>query len=387
MTVAPAVTSKLPQVGTTIFTTMSALAADSGALNLSQGFPDFEPPAALTDAVARYLRAGKNQYAPMTGVPALREAIAGKIHSMYGATVDPDTEVTVTSGATEALMCAIQALVSRDDEVVVFDPAYDSYEPAITLAGGRTVHVPLRPENFGIDWEALRAAWSPRTRMVVINSPHNPTGAILTAADLDCLADIMRDTNCLLLSDEVYEHIVFDGARHASVLSHTELSQRALVVSSFGKTYHATGWKVGYSVAPAALTTEFRKVHQYTTFSTVTPVQYALADMLANHPEHHLQLPAFYQDKRDTFAALLGASRLRLLPCRGTYFQLADYSAISDQDDMQFARWLTQKAGVAAIPISVFYASPPAHHIVRFCFAKRTATLEQAAAKLCAIEV
>lgn len=383
---AAALKSKLPDVGTTIFTTMSVLAAEHGAINLAQGYPDFQPPAALTEAVVRHLKAGRNQYAPMTGVPALREAIAAKLADLYRVEADPDTEITVTSGATEALMCAITAMIRPGDEVIVFDPAYDSYEPAVTLAGGKTVHVALRNEDFGIDWSALESALSSRTRMVIVNTPHNPGGAVLTPTDLDRLAAVTADSSCLILSDEVYEHIVFDGARHASVLAHKALAGRAMAVFSFGKTYHVTGWKVGYCVAPPALSAEFRKVHQYNTFSTVTPVQYALADMLREHPEHHLELPAFYEAKRDAFADMLGDTAFEPLPCRGTFFQLADYSAVRDVADVEFARWLTETAGVAVIPISVFYQSPPEARVVRFCFAKETGTLEQAAARLRAIE-
>ncbi len=380
--------SKLPGVGTTIFTRMSALAQRHNAINLSQGFPDFEPPAPLLDALARHVRDGKNQYAPMTGVPALREAIAAKVRALYAATVDADSDVTVTSGATEALFCAIHATVRAGDEVIVFDPAYDAYEPAVALAGGRTVHLPLAAPSFAPDWQALGDALNERTRLVILNSPHNPTGAVLDAEDLDRLAGLLRPWNCFVLSDEVYEHIVFDGRQHASVLGHEELAARSFAVSSFGKTYHATGWKIGYCVAPAALGAEFRKVHQYNTFATPTPMQWALADMLTAHAEHHEQLPDFYQAKRDRFAALLAESSFTRLPCAGTYFQLVDYSgvgALAGLGDVECAEWLTREAGVAAIPVSVFYQSPPDARIVRFCFAKQDETLAAAAELLCRI--
>ncbi|HEX5418945.1 MAG TPA: pyridoxal phosphate-dependent aminotransferase [Gammaproteobacteria bacterium] len=374
--------SKLPQVGTTIFTIMSRLAEQHGAINLSQGFPDFQPPARLIDLVGRHLAAGRHQYAPMTGVAALREALAGKLLRVYGVQADPETEITVTPGATEALFAAIHAVVRPGDEVVVFDPAYDSYEPAVTLAGGVTVHVPLAGSAFRIDWDRLAAALNGRTRLVIINSPHNPTGALLERPDLDRLAELLRPYGCYVLSDEVYEHIVFDGARHASVLAHSELAERSFAVFSFGKTYHATGWKTGYCVAPASLSAEFRKVHQYVSFAAVTPLQYALADYLEESPEHYLGLPDFYAEKRDLFVRLLGETRFTFTPSRGTYFQLVDYSAISDLPDTEFARWLTIEHGVAVIPISVFYATPVQARLVRFCFAKESATLERAAERL-----
>jgi methionine aminotransferase len=375
--------SKLPDVGTTIFTVMSQLAAECGALNLSQGFPDFPPPEELLERVARNLAAGHNQYAPMAGVPELREAIARKTARLYGRTLDPASEVTVTSGATEALFCAIQACLGPGDEMLVFDPAYDSYEPAARLAGARTVHVPLTPPGFAVDWQRVRDALSPRTRLIVLNSPHNPTGAVLSAGDLESLAAIVRDTPLLLLADEVYEHILFDGLRHESLLRHTELAARAFVVSSFGKTYHATGWKIGYCVAPAPLMAEFRKVHQFVQFCVVTPMQLALAEYLESAPGHYLGLPAFYQAKRDLFCTLLAGSRFRLTPSRGTYFQLLDYSALSDERDVDYARRLTREAGIASIPVSVFCAAAPRERLLRFCFAKDAATLREAASILC----
>jgi len=377
--------SKLPNVGTTIFTVMSQLAEQHNAINLSQGFPDFQPPAELIERVTRHLEAGRNQYAPMAGVRELREAIAGKLRALYGVHADPETEITVTPGATEALFAAIHAVVRAGDEVVVFDPAYDSYEPAVTLAGGRTLHVPLERPSFSIDWQRLKSVLSDRTRLVIVNSPHNPSGALLTDDDLAELAALLRPYGCYVLSDEVYEHIVFDG-RHATVLAHPELKERSIAVFSFGKTYHATGWKVGYAVAPRFLTEELRKVHQYLAFSTVTPLQYALADFVRERPEHYLSLPDFYRAKRDLFIELLAGSRFELAPARGTYFQLADYGRISSEPDTEFARRLTVEHGVAVIPISVFCAEPPpGATLVRFCFAKQEQTLREAAARLAGV--
>ncbi len=379
--------SKLPNVGTTIFTRMSQLAADCGALNLSQGFPDFDGPQALREAVGRHIAAGHNQYAPMTGLAALREQVAAKIARSYGRAVSADSEVTITPGATEAIFCAIQALIRPGDEAIVFDPCYDSYEPSVELAGGRCVHVPLTLADFAIDWQRLADALSDRTRLIILNSPHNPSGALISRAELDRLAALIRDRDIYLISDEVYEHLVFDGVRHASVLAHEELYQRAWVVSSFGKTYHVTGWKTGYVVAPPALSAELRKVHQYVSFCGVTPLQWALADFMAEHPEHVEALPAFYQAKRDLFCDLLADSRFSLTRAAGSYFQLVDYSAIrADLDDVAMAEWLTREHGVASIPVSVFYRQPPEElRLVRLCFAKREDTLRQAAEKLCAI--
>lgn len=379
--------SKLPNVGTTIFTRMSQLAVETGALNLSQGFPDFDGPQAMRDAVGRHIAAGHNQYAPMTGLPALREQVAAKIARSYGRMVSADTEVTIVPGATQGIFCAIQTLIQPGDEVIVFDPSYDSYEPSVELAGGRCVHVPLALPNFAIDWQRLQDALSDKTRLIILNSPHNPSGALISRAELNQLAALIRERDIYLISDEVYEHLVFDGIKHASVLAHDELYQRAFVVSSFGKTYHVTGWKTGYVVAPPALSAELRKVHQYVSFCGVTPLQWALADYMAEHPEHVEELPAFYQAKRDLFCDLLAGSRFTFTRAAGTYFQLVDYSAIrSDLDDVVMAEWLTREHGVAAIPVSVFYQSPPADlRLVRFCFAKREETLRQAADKLCAI--
>ncbi|HZX50820.1 MAG TPA: pyridoxal phosphate-dependent aminotransferase [Pseudomonas sp.] len=379
--------SKLPNVGTTIFTRMSQLAVEAGALNLSQGFPDFDGPQALRDAVGRHIAAGHNQYAPMTGLPALREQVTAKIARSYGRVVSADSEITITPGATQAIFCAIQALIQPGDEVIVFDPCYDSYEPSVELAGGRCAHVPLALPDFSIDWQRLGEALSDKTRLIILNSPHNPSGALISRAELDQLAALIRERDIYLISDEVYEHLVFDGIQHASVLAHDELYQRAFVVSSFGKTYHVTGWKTGYVVAPPSLSAELRKVHQYVSFCGVTPLQWALADYMAEHPEHVEELPAFYQAKRDLFCDLLAGSRFTFTRAAGTYFQLVDYSAIRPElDDLAMAEWLTREHGVAAIPVSVFYQAPPEDlRLVRFCFAKREDTLRQAAEKLCAI--
>jgi methionine aminotransferase len=377
--------SKLPNVGTTIFTVMSKMAHDFGAINLSQGFPDFEPAPELLERVSYYLGAGKNQYPPMIGVLELRQAIAKKIADQSGVEIDLETEITITSGATEALLCSIHAVVGSGDEVIVFDPAYDSYEPAVELAGGTVVHLPLTLPDYRIDWDLFKDALNDRTRLVIINSPHNPTATTLDRADLDRLAEILRNHECYVLSDEVYEHIVFDGRTHASVVTHPELRERSFAVFSFGKTYHATGWKIGYCVAPADLTAEFRKIHQFNVFTTVTPMQWALADFVSNAPEHYLGLSAFYQEKRDFFREQMAGSKFDLLPSTGTYFQLADYSRISDLSDMEFANWITQQKGVAVIPLSPFYKEPPDTRIVRFCFAKQNETLRRAAELLCAL--
>ena len=381
------ISSKLPNVGTTIFTTMSQLAAQTGAINLSQGFPDFDGPQGLRDAVAYHVANGHNQYSPMTGLPALREQVAIKIARSYGVTVDAEREITITPGATQAIFCAIQTVVRAGDEVIVFDPCYDSYEPSVELAGGRCVHVQLSAPGFGIDWQALSDAISPRTRMIILNSPHNPSGALLSSADLDQLAALIADRDIYLVSDEVYEHLVYDDAKHISVLAHEALFQRAFVVSSFGKTYHVTGWKTGYVVAPPALTAELRKIHQYVSFCGVTPLQYALADYMATVPQHVQELPAFYQAKRDLFCDLLDNSRFTFDRVGGTYFQLVDYSQIRpDLNDVDMALWMTKEHGVATIPVSVFYQTPvPDQRLVRLCFAKREETLRAAALKLCAI--
>ena len=379
--------SKLPDTGTSIFAVMSQLANECGAINLSQGFPSFEPDPRLLERVHHYLTHGANQYAPMPGVPSLRAAIADKVRLLYGRSINSDTEVTVCDGATEGLFATIQAVVRPGDEVIVFDPAYDSYEPAVTLAGGNTLHLPLltsadRPD-FHIDWQQLQDTVTDKTRLIIVNFPQNPTGAILCADDLEQLARIVRDTDIYLLSDEVYEHIVFDGKEHQSLVRHDELWQRTFVVSSFGKTYHATGWKVGYCLAPPALTAEFRSVHQWTCYAVVTPIQHALADFMRDTPEHYAELPAFYEKKRDRFCELIDGSRFRYRPAAGTFFQLLDYSDISDEDDVSYARRLTQEIGVASIPVSVFCAENPPGKNLRFCFAKDDPMLEEAASKLC----
>lgn len=378
--------SKLPDIGTTIFTVMSQLAADCDAINLSQGFPSFEPPAELTDRVEYHLRHGANQYAPMPGISALRNAIAAKVQLEQGRAIDADLEVTISSGATEGIFAAIQALVHSGDEVVVFDPAYDSYEPCVTLAGGITRHVPLainaNGQDFEVDWQRLEDAINSKTRLVIVNFPHNPTGAILKAKDLDRLASILDNTSAYVLSDEVYEHIVFDGNSHHSILSHDELWPRSLVVSSFGKTYHATGWKIGYCIAPPELTNEFRKVHQFTTFAVSTPMQHGIADFLTAHPEFHQQVAAFYQRKRDHFCKQFDGSAFRFVPARSTFFQLLDYGDVSTDPDTAVATQWTRELGVASIPLSVFCEQPFTGTRLRFCFAKDDDTLTAAANRL-----
>ncbi len=373
--------SKLPSVGTTIFTVMSKLAVEVDAINLSQGFPDFDCDPELVEAVAAHMRSGKNQYAPMQGVARLREAIAAKYEWFCGRRYDPDTDVTVTSGATEGIFDAVAASAGPGDEVIVLEPCYDSYVPAIELSGATPVFVPLQFPSYGVDWQRVRAAITPRTRMIMINSPHNPAGAVLTPADIVSLIELVERTRILILSDEVYEHIIFDGVRHESCARHDALASRAFIVGSFGKTYHTTGWKVGYVVAPAALTTEFRKVHQFVTFSTNTPVQHAIADFLETR-RGLAELGPFFQAKRDLFLRLMQGSRFRPLACRGSYFQLMDYSAISDERDQDFAIRLTKEYGVASIPTSPFLRVQPAPTVVRFCFAKRDETLEEAANRL-----
>jgi methionine aminotransferase len=373
--------SKLPAVGTTIFTVMSKLAADVGAINLSQGFPDFECDPALVDAVARHMREGRNQYAPMQGVPALREAIAGKYASLYGASYDPETEVTVTSGGTEGIFDAVAAMVHPGDEVIVFEPCYDSYVPAVEVNGGKAVVVSLRYPDYSVPWDEVRAAVNPRTRMIMINSPHNPAAAILGPEDLVELARIVEGTAITIMSDEVYEHIIFDGARHETMARHEPLRSRTFIVGSFGKTYHVTGWKLGYVVAPAPLTKEFRKVHQFVTFSSMTPTQYALAEFVAQK-RGYPELPAFYQRKRDLFLELIAGSKWKPLKSRGTYFQLLDYSAITGEKDMDFALRLTREHGVASIPTSAFLYKQSAPPVLRFCFAKKDETLQTAADRL-----
>ena len=377
--------SKLPHVGTTIFTVMTNRARELNAINLAQGFPDYDAPAKLKDLVAYHVAAGHNQYAPMTGVPALREVIAREAARRHGITVDPATEITVTLGATEGIFSAVQALVHPGDEVILFDPSYDSYAPAVLLAGGRPVHVPLEPPRFQIDWQRVRQALSARTRLVILNTPHNPTATVASASDLDVLADLLRPTPAMVLSDEVYEHMIFDGERHASILGHPELYDRGVAVFSFGKTMHATGWRVGYTVAKEEITREIRRVHQFNTFSIAAPLQFAIADFLKASPEHNSQLSAFYQHKRDRFLDSLHNSSFSWTPAAGTYFQLLDFSGVSQQSDVEFADTLLREAGVASIPVSVFYATPPKLSVLRFCFAKNDSTLEEAAERLCRV--
>ncbi|KAF6663159.1 pyridoxal phosphate-dependent aminotransferase [Enterobacteriaceae bacterium EKM102V] len=375
--------SKLPALGTTIFSQMSALAQQHNAINLSQGFPDFSGPDYLQQRLAYHVSQGANQYAPMTGALPLRQAIAEKTARLYDYQPDVETEITVTAGATEALYAAITALVRPGDEVICFDPSYDSYAPAVTLSGGVMKRMALQPPAFRPDWQAFAALLSDKTRLVILNTPHNPSATVWQQQDFAALWQAIAARPVYVLSDEVYEHICFDEAGHASVLAHPDLRQRAIAVSSFGKTFHMTGWKVGYCIAPAAISAELRKVHQYLTFSVNTPAQLAIADMLREHPEHYQALPAFYRDRRDRLANALRHSRFRVLPCQGTYFLLADYSAISDLDDVSFCQWLTREVGVAAIPLSVFCADPFPHKLIRLCFAKQPATLDAAAERLC----
>lgn len=375
--------SKLPALGTTIFSQMSALAQQYQAINLSQGFPDFSGPEYLQQRVSHYIQQGANQYAPMTGVETLRQAISDKTERCYGVRPDAATEITVTAGATEALFAAITALVRQGDEVICFEPCYDSYAPAVQLAGGEVKRIALTPPQFKPDWQQFAALVSDKTRLVILNTPHNPTASVWEKEEFEQLWQAIADKPIFVLSDEVYEHICFREPGHISVLQHPELRNRATVVSSFGKTYHMTGWKVGYCVAPPAITNEIRKIHQYLTFSVHTPTQLALADMLNHAPEHYLELPNFYRSRRDFLINALKTSRFTLLPCQGTYFLLLDYSAISDLDDVEFCRYLTTEVGVAAIPLSVFCAGEFPHRLIRLCFAKEEATLQAAAEKLC----
>jgi methionine aminotransferase len=374
-------TSRLPQVGTTIFSVMSALAQQHGALNLSQGFPDFDAPAELLALLDQHARAGHNQYAPMTGVPVLREAIAAKVSALYGAAYDVDAEITVTAGATQAIFTAVAALVHPGDEVIVFTPVYDSYAPSVELQGGKVVYAHLTLPDYRPDWDEVARLITPRTRMIMLNSPHNPTGTVWTAEDMARLEALVKDTDIVLLSDEVYEHMVFDQARHESVLRYPGLAERSIVVSSFGKTYHITGWKVAYCLAPRELMAEFRKAHQFIVFTVHAPSQYALADFMKK-PGWYEQLKALYQGKRDIFRQALAGSRFELLPCQGTYFQCVKYAALSDEGDRAFVERLTREHGVAAIPVSAFYPDGADHGVIRFCFAKSAATLEQALERL-----
>ena len=377
-------TSKLPALGLTIFSEMTQLANDVGAINLSQGFPDFEVDPELTGLVAYYMREGYNQYAPMQGVALLRERIAAKVFELYSAGYDPASEITITSGATEALFAAITAVVGRQDEVIVFEPAFDSYVPVIELCGGTPVYIQLKFPEYTVDWDEVRATISDKTRLIILNFPHNPTGAVLSYADIKQLTQIVQDTNIVIVSDEVYEHIVFDGYPHLSLSAYPELAERSFVISSFGKTYHVTGWKLGYCLAPGNLSKEIQMIHQYLTFASNTPMQHAFAEFIRKK-EIYLQLSGFYQKKRDLFQAFIEKSRFNVLPCRGTYFQMLDYSSITDEPDLDFARRLTVDHGVAAIPPSVFYHRKNDYKVLRFCFAKKDETLEEAAEKLCGV--
>ena len=377
----PPLQSRLPSVGTTIFTTMSALAAQHKAVNLGQGFPDFACDPALVDQVTRAMQAGHNQYPPMAGVMALREAVSEKLERLYGRHYSPADEVTITAGATQAILTAVLALVHPGDEVIVLEPCYDSYGPNIELAGGVAVRVPLTPGTFRPDFDKIGAALGPKTRAIIINTPHNPSGTVWSAADMQALQDLLAPTGVFVVSDEVYEHMVFDGVQHESAARYPGLAARSVIVSSFGKTYHVTGWKVGFVAAPAALMAEFRKVHQFNVFTVNTPVQHALAAYMAD-PAPYAGLPAFYQRKRDLFRQGLASTPFKILPSEGTFFQCVDISGVSDRSEADFCRWLTTEIGVAAIPLSAFYANGFDQRVVRFCFAKEEATLHAALERL-----
>jgi methionine transaminase len=377
----PPVQTKLPAVGTTIFTVMSALAAEKGAVNLGQGFPDFDCDPKLVQAVTDAMTRGLNQYPPMTGVPALREAVSAKLEAMYGRRYDAASEVTITAGATQAIITAVLAVVRPGDEVIVLEPCYDSYVPNIELAGGTVVRVPLVPGTFRPDFAKIAAALNPKTRAILVNTPHNPSATVWTREEMLQLQELLAPTDTLLISDEVYEHMVFDGQQHQSAARFPGLAARAFIVSSFGKTYHVTGWKIGYVAAPASLTTEFRKVHQFNVFTVNTPMQHALAAYMAD-PQPYLQLPAFYQRKRDLFREGLARTKFRVLPSEGSYFQCVDISAVSKLGEADFCKWLTAEIGVAAIPLSAFYGNGFDQHVVRFCFAKKEATLQAAIERL-----
>ena len=375
--------SKLPNLSVSIFSQMSGLASQHSAINLSQGFPEFDAPELLKNQLNFYVQQGVNQYSPSSGVPRLQQQIANLVSRKYAANIDAAEQVTVTSGATEALFVAIQTIVRPDDEVIVFDPAYDSYQPAIELAGGKTVHIALHAPDYAIDWQTVRSAVSKNTRAIINNTPHNPSGKILKSHDIDALKSLVSDHDLYVISDEVYEHITFDGDKHLSMLCDEQLREKSFVISSFGKTFHSTGWKMGYCIAPAPLATEFRKIHQYVTFSSFTPAQHALADMLEQQGEHVDELSNFYQQKRDLLTQHLSDSRFNILPSQGTYFLLLDYSEVSDLNDVDFCHWLVEQAGVAAIPLSVFYKQPSNDKVIRLCFAKNDETLIEAAQILC----
>ncbi len=376
--------SKLPQVGTSIFAVMSKMAQEHGAVNLSQGFPDFPIAPELIELVNKAMRDGHNQYAPMPGLPKLREAIAEKIYNTYQLRYSPDEEITITAGATQALFTAIAAFVGEGDEVIIFEPAYDSYAPAVKACGGIVKYAQLKLPDYHIDWDEVKRMVSNRTRMIVINSPHNPTGSLLSEKDLKALEALTRQSDMLVLSDEVYEHLVFDGNRHESVCYYPELASRSLVVASFGKTFHATGWKMGYVIAPANLTAAFRKLHQFVVFAVNTPIQHAIAEYLGT-PVHYQQLGNFYQQKRDLFVQELSQSRFKIIPAKGTYFQVLDYSAISDLPEMEFAEELIKEYGIASVPLSPFYNQHDNNHQLRFCFAKTDETIQKATEILCKI--
>lgn len=376
--------SKLPAQETTIFTVMSSLAAKHGAIDLSQGFPDFEISSELIRLVNKYMKKGHNQYAPMTGIPGLRNRISGKFKKIYGIRYHPEKEINITAGATQALYSAITACIGEEDEVIIFEPAYDAYAPAVKLNRGLIKYIRLQPPGYRINWQDVKKLINGRTRMIIINSPHNPTGSVLGAQDMQHLEKLTRNTDILILSDEVYEHLIYDGIRHESICHYPELAKRSFVVGSFGKTFHATGWKTGFVLAPEKLMDEFRKVHQFVVFACNTPVQYAIAEYLKKS-EHYEGLPSFYQAKRDFFINALRGSRFRIVPSSGTYFQLLDYSGISDQNEIEFARRLTIENGVASIPVSVFYHDRSDNKVLRFCFAKKEETIEKAAEVLCRI--
>ena len=378
------VSSRLPHAGTSIFAVMSGLANEVGAINLSQGFPDFPISEELIALVDKYMHKGFNQYAPMPGVPALREAIAAKAFDTFGITYDPQTEVTVTAGATEAIFCVITAMIHPGDEAIIIEPAYDSYAPAVELSGGIVRYSSLQVPSYTINWPEVESLINSRTKLIMINTPHNPTGSVLSAHDLKELDRITRNTNIVVMSDEVYEHLIFDGHRHESVCYYPELATRSFVIGSFGKTFHTTGWKTGFILAPAVLMAEVRKVHQFVVFASNTPIQYAVAEFLKNK-DNYTQLPAFYQQKRDLFAGLVKNSRFKIIPSYGTYFQLLDYSAISDEKELDFAVRITKEFGVASVPVSPFYHDKQDNHVLRFCFAKTDETLVKAAGILCTI--
>ncbi len=378
------INTKLPDVGVTIFTRMTKLANDHGAINLSQGFPDFDVDRGLIELVNKHMLSGNNQYAPMQGVCSLRDKIAEKTQEIYDAGYNPETEITVTSGATEALFAAITAVVQKGDEVILFEPVYDSYAPAIKLSGGIPVYLKLKFPDYHIDWDEVANAISEKTRLIIFNSPHNPTGTLLSREDISALKKIVFNTNLFIISDEVYEHIIFDGLVHESMLKYPELAERSFVISSFGKSYHSTGWKIGYCLAPEPLSIEFQKIHQFLTFSSNTPIQYAFAEFLQNK-DVYLNLSVFYQKKRDKFLSLINKSPFKALPCKGTYFQMLDYSSLSRESDMDFAKRLTIESKVASIPTSSFYHDGDDLNVLRFCFAKKDETLEQAAKILCEI--